>query len=40
VEVHAAAVAFPDVLQSEGAYQHRLVAPYVSGGGFVVDVLP
>jgi NADPH2:quinone reductase len=34
VEVHAAAVAFPDVLQSRGAYQHGAPAPYVGGGEF------
>ena len=39
VRVHAAGVAFPDVLQSRGAYQHGLPAPYVSGGEFAGVVL-
>lgn len=34
VEVHSAAVAFPDVLQSRGAYQHAAPTPYVAGGEF------
>lgn len=34
VEVYAAGVAFPDVLQSRGAYQHGVPAPYVGGGEF------
>jgi NADPH2:quinone reductase len=40
VEVRAAAVAFPDVLQSRGLYQHGAEAPYVVGGeyaGVVVE---
>lgn len=43
VEVRAAAVAFPDVLQSRGVYQHGTPAPYVSGGeyaGVVVEAPP
>lgn len=32
IEVHAAGVAFPDVLQSRGLYQHKPVLPYVPGG--------
>jgi NADPH2:quinone reductase len=34
VEVKAAAVGFPDVLQSRGEYQHGAEAPYVTGGEF------
>lgn len=34
VQVRAAAVAFPDVLQSKGLYQHGLEPPYVTGGEF------
>lgn len=32
VEVHAAGVAFPDVLQSRGLYQHKPPLPFVPGG--------
>ena len=32
VEVHAAAISFPDLLQTRGLYQHSLPAPYVCGG--------
>lgn len=32
VEVHAAGVAFPDVLQARGRYQHATPPPYVAGG--------
>ncbi|VXA90344.1 NADPH:quinone oxidoreductase family protein [Citricoccus sp. K5] len=39
VEVHSAAVAFPDVLQSRGAYQHAAPVPYVAGGEFAGIVL-
>lgn len=39
VEVHAAAVSFPDLLQSRGAYQHGTPAPYVSGGEYAGMVL-
>lgn len=39
VEVHAAAVAFPDVLQSRGQYQHGAEAPYVVGGEYAGVVL-
>lgn len=39
VEVHAAGVAFPDVLQSRGAYQHGADAPYVPGGEYAGVVL-
>jgi NADPH:quinone reductase len=39
VEVHAAAVAFPDLLQSRGLYQHGAEAPYVVGGEFAGVVL-
>ncbi|TWH00922.1 NADPH2:quinone reductase [Nocardioides sp. J9] len=39
VEVRAAAVAFPDLLQSRGAYQHGTPAPYVTGGEYAGVVL-
>lgn len=39
VEVHAAGVAFPDVLQSRGLYQHGTAAPYVAGGEYAGVVL-
>lgn len=39
VEVHAAAVSFPDVLQSRGLYQHGTPAPYVVGGEYAGTVL-
>ncbi|WP_028654519.1 zinc-binding dehydrogenase [Nocardioides sp. J54] len=39
VQVHAAAVAFPDLLQSRGAYQHGTPAPYVTGGEYAGVVL-
>lgn len=39
VEVHAAAVAFPDLLQSRGAYQHGTPTPYVCGGEYAGVVL-
>ncbi len=39
VEVEAAAVAFPDLLQSRGAYQHGTPAPYVTGGEYAGVVL-
>lgn len=32
VEVHAAAICFPDLLQTRGKYQHSVEAPFVSGG--------
>ncbi|MGV0625558.1 NADPH:quinone oxidoreductase family protein [Mycolicibacter minnesotensis] len=32
IDVHAAGVAFPDVLQSRGLYQHRPELPFVPGG--------
>ncbi|WP_028652696.1 NADPH:quinone oxidoreductase family protein [Nocardioides halotolerans] len=34
VDVRAAAVGFPDLLQTRGAYQHGAEAPYVVGGEF------
>lgn len=34
VDVRAAAVAFPDVLQSKGLYQHGTATPYVAGGEY------
>ncbi|MGW1026763.1 NADPH:quinone oxidoreductase family protein [Streptomyces sp. NPDC002577] len=40
IEVHAAGVSFPDLLQSRGEYQHGTPPPYVSGGevaGFVLE---
>jgi NADPH2:quinone reductase len=39
VEVHAAAVAFPDVLQSRAQYQHGAEPPYVVGGEYAGVVL-
>jgi NADPH2:quinone reductase len=39
VEVHTAAVAFPDLLQSRGQYQHGAATPYVVGGEFAGIVL-
>jgi len=39
VEVHAAAVSFPDLLQSRGAYQHGTPTPYVCGGEYAGVVL-
>jgi NADPH2:quinone reductase len=32
IDVHAAGVAFPDVLQSRGLYQHKAELPFVPGG--------
>lgn len=32
IDVHAAGVAFPDVLQSRGLYQHKPEPPFVPGG--------
>jgi NADPH:quinone reductase len=43
VEVHAAAICFPDLLQTRGAYQDRAVPPYICGsevGGVVVEAPP
>jgi NADPH2:quinone reductase len=43
VEVHAASVSFPDLLQSRGCYQIATDPPYVSGGefaGVVVEADP
>lgn len=39
VDVRAAAVNFPDVLQSRGLYQHGTEAPYVTGGEYAGIVL-
>ena len=39
VEVKAAAVSFPDLLQSRGLYQHGADAPYVVGGEYAGVVL-
>jgi NADPH2:quinone reductase len=39
VEVRTAAVAFPDLLQSRGAYQHGTPAPYATGGEYAGVVL-
>ncbi len=39
VDVRAAAVAFPDLLQSRGAYQHGTPAPYITGGEYAGVVL-
>ena len=32
IEVHAAAICFPDLLQTRGLYQHSVPPPFVSGG--------
>src|SRR4051794_7949651 len=32
IEVHAAAICFPDLLQTRGLYQHSIDPPFVSGG--------
>jgi NADPH2:quinone reductase len=32
IDVRAAAVAFPDLLQTRGLYQHSVPAPYIAGG--------
>jgi NADPH2:quinone reductase len=43
VEVHAAAISFPDLLQTRGLYQHSVPAPYVCGGeigGVVLEAPP
>jgi NADPH2:quinone reductase len=43
VEVHAAAVCFPDLLQTRGMYQHSVPPPYVCGGeigGVVLEAPP
>ncbi|HET9875230.1 MAG TPA: NADPH:quinone oxidoreductase family protein [Mycobacterium sp.] len=32
IDVHAAGVAFPDVLQSRGLYQHKAELPFIPGG--------
>ncbi|MGX6448512.1 NADPH:quinone oxidoreductase family protein, partial [Patulibacter sp. S7RM1-6] len=43
VEVHAAGVAWPDLLQTRGAYQFGVPVPYVPGGevaGVVVEATP
>jgi NADPH2:quinone reductase len=32
IEVHAAAICFPDLLQTRGAYQHSIDPPFVTGG--------
>jgi NADPH2:quinone reductase len=39
VEVHAAAICFPDLLQTRGAYQHSVEAPFISGGELAGVVL-
>jgi NADPH2:quinone reductase len=43
IEVHAAAICFPDLLQTRGLYQHNVPAPFVAGGevaGVVVEAPP
>ena len=43
VEVHAAAICFPDLLQTRGQYQHSVPAPFISGGeiaGVVLEAPP
>jgi NADPH2:quinone reductase len=40
IDVHAAAISFPDLLQTRGRYQHSIPAPFVCGGevaGVVVE---
>ncbi|HET6507920.1 MAG TPA: NADPH:quinone oxidoreductase family protein [Baekduia sp.] len=40
VDVHAAAICFPDLLQTRGQYQHSVPAPFIAGGevaGVVVE---
>jgi NADPH2:quinone reductase len=32
IAVHAAAICFPDLLQTRGLYQHSVEAPFISGG--------
>jgi NADPH2:quinone reductase len=32
IDVHAAAICFPDLLQTRGLYQHSVPAPFVAGG--------
>jgi NADPH2:quinone reductase len=39
VEVHAAAICFPDLLQTRGDYQHSVPPPFVSGGEIAGVVL-
>jgi hypothetical protein len=39
VEVHAAAICFPDLLQTRGLYQHSVPAPFISGGEIAGIVL-
>lgn len=39
VEVHSAAVNFPDLLQTRGMYQHAAPTPYVIGGEFAGVVI-
>jgi NADPH:quinone reductase len=43
IEVHAAAICFPDLLQTRGLYQHSVEAPFISGGeigGVVLEAPP
>jgi NADPH2:quinone reductase len=43
VEVHAAAICFPDLLQTRGLYQHSVPPPYICGGeigGVVLEAPP
>jgi NADPH:quinone reductase len=39
VQVHAAGVSFPDLLQSRGEYQHGVPVPYAAGGEVAGTVL-
>jgi NADPH2:quinone reductase len=40
IDVHAAAICFPDLLQTRGLYQHSVPPPFISGGevgGVVIE---
>jgi NADPH:quinone reductase len=43
IDVHAAAICFPDLLQTRGLYQHSVDPPFISGGeigGVVLEAPP